>query len=374
MSKSGIINLKEVNSPYSEALKQAACRVIDSGQYIGGPEVEAFEHELAQSLHAPFAVGTGNGTDALRLILRAYICMHRLTPGQEVIVPANTYIATVLAITDADLMPVFVDADPQTMNMDISKVEQAITGRSGAIMPVHLYGRVCWSGTLASLAEKYRLLIVEDNAQAIGAQADSDGLFTSTYAGALGHAGAISFYPTKNLGALGDAGAVVTHDHELAKIVACLRNYGCDRPGHNLYAGINSRLDPMQAAMLRVKLPYLQKENAYRRRQAMAYDALIDNPLIIKPFMPAHPASHAWHQYVVRVPLHRHIFLDYLDDHGIYAAIHYPLPPYMQPCFAQYADLSFPISAQLADEVVSLPLHGADTNTISQIINAFKIN
>lgn len=364
------MDLWAVNAPYAAGLKEAACRVIDSGRYIGGPEVEAFESELAQAIGVPFAVVVANGLDALRLILRAYIELGRLRRGQEVIVPGNTFIASVLAITDCGLKPVFVDADEGTMNMDLDRVAEAVTPLTGAIMPVHLYGRACWSPALAELAERRGLIVVEDNAQAIGAQADGPGLFGSCGCGSLGHAAGISFYPTKNVGALGDGGAVLTHDAELARVVRALANYGTDRQYHNVYAGLNSRLDPMQAAMMRVKLKSLDEENARRRRQAAYYDEHIDNPRVIKPEMPSAAASHVWHQYVVRVA-DREKFRAFLLSQGIGTGVHYPIPPHKQPCYSEYAGLSLPVSERLASEVVSLPLY-ADARVVAEAVNRYR--
>lgn len=376
------LDLGVVNAPYAQALKEACARVIDSGHYIGGPEVEAVEADIAKITETRHAVGVSNGLDALRLILRAWIELGRLAPGDEVIVPADTYIASVLAITDNGLRPVFVDADLHTYNIDISKIEQAITPRTRAIMAVHLYGRVCWSPELADIALRHGLLIIEDNAQAIGARALCPGLHGTRATGGLGHAGAFSFYPTKNVGALGDAGAVTTNDADLAATVRSLRNYGTDRPYHNLYAGLNCRLDPIQGAMLRVKLPYADEENARRRRLAEIYDAEITNPRVVKPALPQSESgapedaarSHVWHQYVVRVA-DRDAFRKYLIDKGVETGVHYPVMPSQQPCYSQYAHIPLPAAAQIAREVVSLPIgmgtSPADACAIAQIINGY---
>ena len=245
MKQYPFLDLRAVVEPYADELREAALRVIDSGRYVGGPEVEALESQLSGLLKAPYVVGVSNGLDALRLTLRAWVELGRLKPGDEVIVPANTYIATILAVTDAGLTPVAVEPSIKTMNLDTSRLEAALTQHTRAVIPVHLYGNVVWDSALVDFVRRHDLLVLEDNAQAIGARALTPGLFGSDMAGALGHAGALSFYPTKTIGALGDAGAVVTHDAELARTVRALANYGSDRRYHNIMAGFNCRLDPM---------------------------------------------------------------------------------------------------------------------------------
>lgn len=377
------LNLATVNAPYMEALKVAAANVIESGRYIGGPEIDSVEEKLREITDTEYAVGVSTGLDALRLILRGYIELGRLKPGDEVIVPANTFIASVLAITDNNLVPVFVEPDIVTMNLDSDKVEAAITVRTGAIMPVHLYGCICWNERLGKIARNHNLLVIEDNAQAIGAKSIVPGLFGTHRSGGLGHAGAFSFYPTKNVGALGDAGAITTHDKQLAEVVKALRNYGSDRQYHNIYAGLNCRLDPIQAAMISVKLPYVDKENEHRRSVAEVYDSCITNPLVIKPLMPLRTSgadsdaasSHVWHQYVVRVA-NRDVFRKYLLDKGVETNVHYPVAPFEQPCYRQmFADMDYPIASKLANEVVSLPVSSCtslqDAKEISEIINGY---
>lgn len=366
------LDLGTVNEPYKQGMKDAACRVIDSGRYIGGKEVEDFEKDLAELCQVPYAVGVSNGLDALRLILRAFIDLGRLKPGDEVIVPADTYVATVLAVTDNGLVPVFADVDLDTMNLDPKAVENAITERTRAIMPVHLYGRVSWDEDLSALARKHNLHVIEDNAQGIGARSSVPGLFGTDITGGLGHAAGNSFYPTKNLGALGDAGAVTTHDAELASAVRALRNYGTDRLYHNIYAGLNCRLDPIQAAMMRVKLPSLSKDNEQRRQLARIYDAEITNPKVKKPLLGGEDCI--WHQYVVRVE-DRDAFRQYLLDHGVETAVHYPEPPYKQPCYAQYSSVNCPNADLITATCVSLPITSCtspdDARTISSIINGY---
>lgn len=369
-------HLADVNAPYRDEIAEALLRVLDSGYYIGGPELTEFEQTLASLMHAPHAVGVTNGLDALRLIFRAYIELGRLHRGDEVIVPANTYVASILSVTDNGLVPVFVEPDPITLNLDTQRIERAITPRTRAILPVHLYGRVCWDNTIADIARAHNLIIVEDNAQAIGAEANCNGLFDSRNTGALGHAGAFSFYPTKNIGALGDGGAVVTNDPALADAIRALRNYGSDRQYHNIYKGLNCRLDPMKAAVLTIKLKHLQEENQLRRDRAAIYNAQINNPAVQKPqFLPDN--QHVWHQYIVRVDNRDH-FRKYLVDNGVETAVHYATPPHRQPCYAEYSHLSLPITDGIARTVVSLPITRttslADAATIAAIITGYKAN
>lgn len=360
------LDLATVNEPFLSELKDAACRVIDSGRYIGGPETELFERELASALGATHAVGVGNGLDALRLILRAYMELGALQHGDEVIVPTNSFVASALAVTDCGLKVVFADVNPFTHNLDWARLP--LSDRTRAVMPVHLYGRIC--EIPSNLPPE--LLVIEDCAQAIGASIDG------RHAGTLGNAAAISFYPTKNVGALGDAGAVVTNDSELARTVAMLRNYGTDRPYHNVYAGVNSRLDPIQAAMLRVKLPHLDEENTQRRHIAETYINNITNPRIGLPTLPPEPSAHVWHQFVITVnPDERDDFRSYMAENSVETAIHYPTPIHLQPCYAPtYGNVDLPVAQRLARSVVSLPIgrgtSEADAEAIAQIINRYK--
>lgn len=364
------LNLATVNEPYMSRIEQALLRVAHSGRYVGGDEVCGFERELAAMIGTDYAVGVSNGLDALRLILRAYIEMGVMKPGDEVIVPSNTYIASVLAVTDNGLVPVFAEPDLATLNLDATNAGRCVTSRTRAIMPVHLYGRVCPTESLKELAAAHSLKIIEDNAQAIGAA--KGGVMT----GAMGDAAAFSFYPTKNIGALGDAGAVTTSDSELAATVMALRNYGTERQYHNLYAGLNCRLDPLQAAIIRVKLPLTGYESDCRRDLARIYDALIDNPAILKPAVPDDPSEHVWHQYVVMVD-RRDDFRRYLLDNGVESAVHYPTPMHHQPCYEnQFGHLRLPVAERVAREVVSLPVtrctSADDAREIAGIINRWQ--
>ncbi len=369
------LDLAKVNEPYVEELAEAAGRVIRSGRYIGGEENDALEAELGAILSAPYIIGVSNGLDALRLILRAYVEMGVFRKGGEVIYPANTYIASVLAISDAGLVPVAVDIDEHTMNIDSSLIEAAVTPRTCAIMTVHLYGRVAWDDILVDVARRHGLKIIEDCAQALGARTLASGLHDSHHAGALGDAAGVSFYPTKNVGALGDAGAVVTHDSELATTVRALANYGSDRRYHNIYCGFNCRLDPIQAAMLRVKLPHLADENADRFARALAYQRTIEHPSVILPAMSREVTDHVWHQYVIRVPAgSRDNFRKFLEEKGVGTDIHYAVPPHRQPCYASLTHEPLPVTDRIADEIVSLPIATgtsvADAAEIGRIINS----
>ncbi len=366
------LDLAAVNAPAMPAIEQALLRVARSGRYVGGPEVESLEKALAAVAGTPYAVGVSNGLDALRLIFKAYIQMGRLAPGDEVIVPANTYIASVLAVTDCGLMPVFCDPDPKTMNLTSADVQRVMTPRTRAVLVVHLYGRACWDEGFTRLAQE-GMIIVEDNAQAIGASASVPGLLGHNNTGGLGHAAAFSFYPTKNIGALGDAGAITTADAALATTARALANYGSDRRYHNIYAGYNCRLDPVQAAVLTAKLPGLDAETARRREIAAIYDAEIQNPAVVKP-QREEPDGQVWHQYVVRTP-RRDALREHLSALGIGTDINYPLPPHRQPCYAQFAHLHLPVADEIAATCLSLPINSAITphqaREVARAVNSF---
>lgn len=364
------LNLKTVNRPYEARIADALIRVANSGYYIGGPEVKAFEQQLADSCGAKYCVGTGNGLDALKLILRAYIELGVMAPGDEVIVPANTFIASVLAITDNGLTPVFAEPDVRTMNLDSSRLGEYISPKTRAIMTVHLYGRTSYDRVMQKFADDHGIKIIEDNAQAIGAT-DAEGRRRT---GSLGDAAAFSFYPTKNIGALGDAGAVTTNDKALADAVRALANYGSDKRYHNIYCGVNSRLDPIQAAVLNEKLPYIDRENMLRRRIAAIYERKICNPAVVKPLF-SDDCRSVWHQYVVRTD-NRDSFVTYLDSHGVMTDIHYPTATFDQPCYASRFSPDCPIARMLAATVVSLPVSRCtsekDAHEIAAIINSYR--
>lgn len=372
------LDLGAVNAPYADELVKAAERVVRSGRYVGGEEVEKLESMLSGMTGAPYIIGVSNGLDALRLILKGYVALGVMKNGDEVIVPGNTYVASLLAITDAGLKPVPVDADIQTMNIDSQLVEKAVTPKTKAIMTVHLYGRVAWDNTLADIAKRYGLKVIEDNAQGIGGIATTAGLYGSRRTGSLGDAAAFSFYPTKNVGALGDAGAVATHDKELAMTVRALANYGSDRRYHNIYLGYNCRLDPMQAAMLTVKLPHTDRENADRFERAVTYSRNIQRPDVVTPMMSETVTDNVWHQYVLRVTNGKRAeFISRLAENGVGTDIHYATPPHRQPCYAGLPHSALPVTELLADEVVSLPIATGtsvkDAAEISEIINRLEL-
>lgn len=367
------LDLATVNVPFMDEIRERVGAVISSGRYVGGREVAEFEERLARLSDAGFAVGVSNGLDALRLILRGYVAMGVMKPGDEVIVPANTYVASVLAISDAGLVPVLAEPSPMTANLDLSRLGEYLTSRTRAVMVVHLYGRVCWSDGLEEFARKHNLKVIEDNAQGIGAS-----VMTASrgrrVTGGLGDAAGFSFYPTKNIGAMGDAGAVTTSDPELARVVRALANYGSDRRYHNLWKGFNCRLDPVQAAVLNVKLPYVGSENALRREIAAVYLSGIRNEAIHLPVPPADPEEMVWHQFVVNVS-DRGRFTRFLDSKSIGWDIHYATPPHRQPCYSELAEGEYPVTDRLADSCVSLPITRCtsldDARDIAAILNSF---
>lgn len=364
------LDLKASTAACEGELKAAVMRVIDSGRYIGGAEVADIEHRLAEACGVRCAVGVANGLDALRLIFRAYIEMGRLAPGDEVIVPANTYIASILAVSDNGLKPVLVEPSDKTLNLDSDLIEGAITERTRAVMTVHLYGRACHDSAMVEATRRHGLLLIEDNAQAIGARSTYNGKPT----GALGDAAAFSFYPTKNIGALGDAGAVTTDDEQLAATVRALANYGSDRRYHNIYIGLNSRLDPIQAAILSTKLSHIDEEIAHRASIAAVYEREIVNRAIVKPLY-SEAGDMVWHQYVVRTA-RREAFIAYLAQQGVGTDVHYATPPHRQPCYAStLGGQSLPVTEGIAAEVVSLPISRCtsiqDAHDIAAIINKY---
>ncbi len=373
MKRYPFLDLALSNAPYMEELKAAACDVIERGRYLHSTQTELLEQEVAATCQARHCISVSNGLDALRLILRAYKEMGVLTDGDEVIVQANTYVASVLAVSDNGLVPVLCDPREDTMNLDSSLLEGLITPRTRAIMPVHLYGTPCWDEQLMQVARDHHLLLIEDNAQAIGAISAVPGLNGTRATGGLGNAAGISFYPTKNLGALGDGGAVVTNDDTLAAIVRALANYGSDYRYHNIYQGYNCRLDEIQAAMLRVKLRHLDHENDSRNEVAKAYAAHIDNPRVTAPAF-FDGMKQIWHQFVVRAQ-DRDAFRAYLDSNGIGTDIHYATPAHKQPCYQGLRHIDLPVTERLADEVVSLPIAHPitpdDAIAIADIINRY---
>lgn len=343
------LDIGGVNAQYELELKDAANRVISSGWYILGNEVKNFEANLCSYIQASNSIGVANGLDALRLILKSYIELGIMSEGDEIIVPANTFIASILAITDNGLKPIFVEPDIDTYNIDFDKIEEKVTSRTKAIMIVHLYGKVCWSKKIKEISKRYNLKIIEDNAQAIGAS------FNGIKTGNLGDVAAFSFYPGKNLGALGDAGAVTTNDDELAKVIRTIANYGSDKKYEYKFKGLNSRMDEMQAAFLSVKIKYLDKENTFRKSIAQTYIKNINNSNLILPKLSEDENNQVWHLFVIRTK-HRERLQKYLNDNGIQTLIHYPIPPHKQLAYKEFNNLSYSITEKIHQEVLSLPI------------------
>ena len=362
------LDLKKINAQYREELIEACTSVIDSGWYIHGNECKAFEKEFSAYCGTKYTIGVANGLDALTLILKAYKELGMMQTGDEVIVPSNTYIASILAISENDLTPVLVEPDRETYLLDPDKIEEKITKKTKAIMPVHLYGQTCQMDRINQIATKYKLKVIEDSAQAHGAY------FGEKRSGNLGDASGFSFYPGKNLGALGDGGAITTNDEELANTIRDLANYGSHKKYENLYKGTNSRLDEIQAAMLRVKLRYLDNEIVHRREIADYYLDNIKNENIILPAV-RESNNHVWHVFVIRSNK-RDALQKYCLDNGIHTLIHYPIPPHKQEAYKEWSNDSYPISEQIHAEVLSLPISGVqtleDTKKIVQVMNDFN--
>ncbi len=362
------LDLQKINGQYQKELKEAAGRVIDSGWYLLGKELKTFEHSYAFYCNVKHCLGVANGLDALRLIFKAYIEMGVMQEGDEIIVPANTYIASVLAITDNGLIPVFVEPNIKTYNLDSTLVEDAITTKTKAILAVHLYGQISIDQNLLDICKRHSLKLVEDSAQSHGAS------LNEKVSGGIGDAAGHSFYPGKNLGALGDAGAVTTNDSELAKIISALRNYGSYVKYENQYQGLNSRLDEIQAAFLNVKLRHIQKDIKERRKIANYYLDNITNPNIILPKV-LNQDAHVWHLFVIRTS-NRSSLNEFLLKNDIQTLIHYPIPPHKQLAYKSLNNLTFPITEKIHEEVLSLPLSSVmeevDFQNIVTVLNKFK--
>jgi len=354
------LDLKSINASYREELIEAATRVIDSGWYIQGPEVKAFEKEFAEYCGVNYCIGVGNGLDALTLTLRAWKELGKLKEGDEIIVPANTYIATILAITKNRLRPVLVEPDINTYNLSPVLAEKAVTSKTKVILPVHLYGRLAEMPEIMDVAKRHDLLVLEDAAQAHGASLQGQ------KAGSWGDAAGFSFYPGKNLGALGDAGAVTTKDEELANTIRVLGNYGSHKKYENLYQGVNSRLDEMQAALLRVKLKRLDQETIARRNVARIYLERINNPIVALPEWEVNE-QHVFHLFVIRCSK-RDELQNYLDKCGIQTLIHYPLPPHKQQAFIKWPNQDLLITESIHKEVLSLPV-----SPVMSLANVYEV-
>lgn len=342
------LDLKSINAQYRAELIEACTRVIDSGWYIGGNELSQFEQEFAAYCGSAHCIGVANGLDALILTLRAWLELGRLQPGDEIIVPANTYIASILAISANGLTPVLVEPDAASFNLSPANARAAITAKTRAILPVHLYGQLADMPAIMALSREYGLLVLEDAAQAHGAA------IGGKRAGSWGDAAGFSFYPGKNLGALGDAGAITTHDAELAQTLRALRNYGSHEKYKNLFKGVNSRLDEIQAAMLRVKLSKLELETQNRQALAGIYMKNIKHPAVQLPQV-ANAEQHVWHLFVIRTR-QRVALQQHLAAQGIQTLIHYPISPHQQQAYQEWNGHSYPITEAMHQEVLSLPI------------------
>ena len=363
------LDLKRLNAPYKDVLEQAATDVVESGWFIRGRYGERFEQAFADYCGVKYAVGVGNGLDALTLMLRASMELGRLHAGDEILVPSNTYIATILAVNAAGLKPVLVEPD-ESYDIDPKRLKDACGPKTRAILVVHLYGRLCAMDEICEFANSRDLLLFEDCAQAHGARF-SDG----RGAGTFGAAAAFSFYPTKNLGALGDAGMVVTNDENIAKVVRALGNYGSEQKYENKFKGANSRLDEIQAALLLAKLPHLNESNVRRRKIAERYCREIKNPKVMLPELPLTPTQHVWHVFVVRLQdeAMRNSLQDYLKSRGIGTLIHYPIPPHLQEAYANEFNGEYPIAEAMAKTILSIPMSPELTeDEVSEVIGAIN--
>ena len=340
------LDLKEINQSYQPELDEAIQRVVHTGWYLQGEELKAFEKEYAEFVGSSYCVGVANGLDALRLIFKAYLELGALKEGDEIIVPANTFIASILAITDNRLVPILVEPDIHTFNLDPFRIEEKMTTRTKGILLVHLYGQNAMHAEIQRLVEKHKLFLIEDNAQAIGAR------HNSVRTGAVGHATGHSFYPGKNLGALGDGGAVTTSDETLAKTIRALGNYGSHQKYVHQWQGMNSRLDEIQAGVLLVKLKRLDGDNECRRKIANYYLQNIHHPKIELPVV---VSDHVWHLFVIQCE-DRDALQKHLANHDIQTLIHYPIPPHQQNAYPEWNKLSFPITEKIHNRVLSLPI------------------
>jgi dTDP-4-amino-4,6-dideoxygalactose transaminase len=376
------LDLKAINDSFEPELSKAVKNVLDSGWYLLGKETKLFESEYAEFTGSKHCISVANGLDALRLILKAYIEIGVMKEGDEIIVPGNTFIASILAISDNNLKPVFIEPDIITYNIDPFQIERNITEKTKGILLVHLYGQNAMHPEIQKLIEKYDLKLIEDNAQAIGAYYKSEKQEISTEnfqrTGALGHASGHSFYPGKNLGCLGDGGAVTTDDDELASVIRALANYGSNKKYVCDFKGLNSRLDELQAAILRVKLPRLDADNLHRNKIAQLYCENIVNQNVVLPINSLkfrndnlnHKLSHVWHLFIIRTQ-YRDKLQQHLTEKNIQTLIHYPIPPHKQLAYREFNGMSLPITERIHNEVLSLPISPVMSETeVNEVINA----
>lgn len=362
------LDLKAINARYENEFQKRFQRFLDSGHYILGSELKLFEANFARFCGTKYCIGTGNGLDALRLILEGYKILGKLKENDEVLVASNTFIATIIAIKQTGLKPVLVESESEFYNFDLNSLEKAVSEKTKAIMPVHLYGQISPMDEIQNLAKKHNLLIIEDAAQAHGAKYKN-----GKRAGNLGDAAGFSFYPSKNLGALGDGGAVITNDEDLAKTIEKLRNYGTAKKYENELLGLNSRLDEIQAGFLNCKLPDLDADNARRQEIAKKYISGIKNSKLSLPGYSG-GENHVFHLFVVQVE-NRFEFMDYLDRNGIGHLIHYPIPPHKQPALNEFSNLSFPETEKIHNRVISIPMSPVMTDLevdrVIEVLNGF---
>jgi dTDP-4-amino-4,6-dideoxygalactose transaminase len=362
------LDLKQINLQYEADFKAAFGELLQSGWFLLGKKIEIFEKEFAEYCGVKHCIGVANGLDALILILEAYKSMGFLAENDEVIVPANTYIASMLAVSKAGLIPVLVEPKMSDYLIDYQKIEAKITAKTKAILPVHLYGQVCDMDSINEIAKKHNLVVIEDSAQAHGA------IFNGKRTGNLGDASGFSFYPGKNLGALGDAGCVTTNNDLLAETIRSIRNYGSKIKYEHIQKGINSRLDEIQAALLSIKLKNLEKDNKHRQFIAQYYlENIVNENVVTSP--PNSVEGHVWHVFTVRVK-NREKFQNYLTENGIQTVIHYPKAPHKQLCYNELSDLSLPITEQIHQEIISLPISPILTEIemkyIVEIVNKYQ--
>lgn len=385
------LDLKMINERFETEISQSINRVLESGWYLLGNEVKSFEEDYRKFIGTKHCIGVANGLDALRLIFKAYIEIGLLKEGDEVIVPANTYIASILAITDNRLVPVLTEPQLNTYNLNPDLIENKISNRTKAILLVHLYGKNAMHSRIENLVKKYNLILIEDNAQACGAYYSSENTLASTSSphfklmrtGSIGHAAGHSFYPGKNLGCIGDGGAITTNNDELESVLRALANYGSEKKYVNNFKGFNSRLDEIQAAVLKIKLQYLNEDNFRRHQIAQFYIQNIKNPHVILPYINNdlevstinYQFTHVWHLFVIRLRNRDKLQL-YLKNKGIETLIHYPIPPHKQLAYKEWNNLSFPITEQIHNEVLSLPLSPVltddEVNIIVESLNEYS--
>ncbi len=362
------LDIQKITESHSTEIHQAVKRVIDSGWYLLGDEVDRFQKNYADFIGSKFCIGTANGLDALRIILRAYIEMGIMKEGDEIIVPANTFIASILAITDNRLKPVLVEPDLNTYQINDSIIESHITPQTRGIMIVHLYGQCAYTDNIGHICNKYNLKLIEDNAQSVGAK------FKDKRTGSIGEVAGHSFYPGKNLGAFGDGGAITTNDKELAETIKSLANYGSAKKYYFDYKGCNSRLDEIQAAILDVKLKYIYVDNNRRQEIAQFYINNIRNKDVILPSI-SDMDSHVFHLFVIRSSK-RDELMEYLNDNGVQALIHYPVPPHKQKAYKEWESMSLPVTEKIHREVLSLPispvLTNAEATKVVELVNSFN--